>query len=165
MLAETFEHLAIFQGFTPPQREQLLGLFHLQETSSGTRLFTQGEPAEYLFVLVEGEILVHYTPDDGPAILVTRVHPGGVVGWSAALGSKNYTSEAECATSCRMLRVRSDDLRCLYERQPQIGAQLLERLAAVVLVRLPSSRQQVVTLLIHGIQGGINECEEELQDE
>ena len=86
----------LFDGLTPDQRQLLRPMFVPCDGYSGTVLFEQGDPAEHLFWVVVGEVTINYKPDDGAAITVARVRPGGVVGWSAALGSRAYTSSAAC---------------------------------------------------------------------
>jgi len=131
------------------------------ECYSGTVLFEQGDPAEHLFLVVSGEVVIRYKPDDGPAITVARVHPGGIVGWSAALRNPAYTSGAICETYTQMLRVRGDDLRSLCYQQPETGFVILERLARVIAERLRYSQEQVLELLMQGLRNGMDCVREE----
>jgi len=92
MSSDPFDQLAFFHGLCQADRVLLRHIFTPCEFSSDTQLFEQGDLAEYLYLVVLGEVVVAFKPDDGPPITVARVAPGGVVGWSAALGSKTYTS-------------------------------------------------------------------------
>jgi len=154
MSGNFFGELSIFQGFTPQECEQLRPLFIAIMEVEGSTIFEQGCPAEYLYLIVEGEVHVRFKPDDAPVITVAKVRPEGVVGWSAALGSPLYTSSAVCMTDCRMLMVRGEDLRTLCENNPEVGSQLLERLAALIAQRLRSTHDHVVALLRRGLGAG-----------
>lgn len=154
MPADLFDRLVLFQDLTPRQHDLLRSLFVFCELPVDHLLFEQGDAAEYLYVLVEGEVLVRYKPDDGPALTVARVRPEGVVGWSAALGSPAYTSGAMCSTECQMLRVRGQDLRDLCERDPETGTLVLERLAAMVAERLRNTHNHIFALLEQGLRTG-----------
>jgi CRP/FNR family cyclic AMP-dependent transcriptional regulator len=156
MSGNVLDELSIFKGFAPQECDQLRPLFVMQEEAIGSIIFEQGSPAGYLYLLVEGEVHVRFKPDDAPAITVAKVRPDGVVGWSAALGSPLYTSSAICMTDCKMLRVRGEDLRLLCEKKPEIGAQVLERLAAVIAQRLRSTHHHVVALLRQGLGAGVS---------
>ncbi len=151
MSGSVLNELLIFQDFTPQVCDQLRPLFIASEEANGSIIFEQGSPAEYLYLLVEGEVHVRFKPDDAPLITVAKVQPEGVVGWSAALGSPLYTSSAVCMTDCKMLKVRGEDLRLFYEQNPEVGAQILERLAAVIAQRLRSTHNHVVALLRQGL--------------
>ena len=82
------------------------------------------------------------------------MQPSGVVGWSAALGRRTYTSKAECATYTQLLRVRGTELRRLCEQYPDIGVIILDRLATVIAERLSTTHAQVVALLQLGLKNG-----------
>jgi CRP/FNR family cyclic AMP-dependent transcriptional regulator len=152
MSGDLFNDLSLFKDFSLAQCNVLRPLFIPRHEPAGTTIFEQGDPAEYLYIVVDGEISIRFKPDDGPAIIVARVRPEGVVGWSAALGSPTYTSAAICSTECQMLRVRSQDLRQLCEQDPETATLLLERLAAVIAERLRNTHHHVMALLEQGLR-------------
>jgi CRP-like cAMP-binding protein len=86
--------------------------------------------------------------------------PGGVVGWSAALGSRRYTSSAVSTAYTQLLRVRGSDLRDLCEQHPNTGIIILDRLAGVIAERLHSTHEIVVRLLEIGLRSPNNHKEE-----
>jgi CRP/FNR family cyclic AMP-dependent transcriptional regulator len=151
MSGSTIDELSLFQGFSQEDRARVYPFFLTNYFSAGTVLFDQGDPAEYLYIVLEGEVNIRYKPEDGPALVVARVKDEGVVGWSAAIGSSNYTSAAVCAVDCQALRVRGQDLRQVCELYPQIGALLLERLAAMIAERLRNTHPHVVAMLEQGL--------------
>lgn len=159
MSVEPLEHLPFFQGLELDQIELLKSLFIPWDCEADTMIFEQGEPAENLYVIVSGEIIVQFKPDDGPAILVARVQDGGVVGWSAALGSRTYTSGAMTTVDSCLLRVRGSDLRTLCGREPQLGQTILDRLAGIIAVRLRSTHAQVLALLEMGLRTSLHHQE------
>lgn len=152
MIEHSLDQLSLFHDFSPQQRALLHGMFHPSQEPEGTLLFEQGAPAEYLYVVIEGEVHIRYKPDDGPSLTVARITTEGVVGWSATLGSPFYTSSAVCSTDCKMLRVRGEDLRGLYARDPDTGQKVLERLAAVIAERLRNTHRHVIELLEQGLR-------------
>jgi CRP-like cAMP-binding protein len=153
---DLFDRIALFDGLNSEQRQILRPLFVPCDCYTDSALFEQGEPAEYLFLVVSGEVIIRYKPDDGPPITVTRVRPGGIVGWSAALGGRVYTSGAECSEYTQMLRVRGEDLRELCDRYPETGILILERLATVIAERLRNTHEQVITMLKQGMSSSFN---------
>jgi CRP-like cAMP-binding protein len=151
MDAAEFPNLFLFRDLSPEQLKHLQPLFTPCEFMADIVLFEQGDPAENLFAVVSGEVVVNFKPEDGPAIVVARVQPGSIVGWSAALGSKRYTSSAVCTTYTQMLRVRGDDLRRLCLQHPDTGLVFLDRLATVIAERLHSTHDMVLSLLQLGL--------------
>jgi CRP-like cAMP-binding protein len=149
--SDDFEHVFLFEGLSAEQRQVLRPLFEPCDGYAGTVLFEQGDPADHLYVVVSGEVVVNFKPDDAPMLTVARVQPGSIVGWSAALGSRCYTSSAECTQYTQLLRVRGADLRRLCLKHPETGVQVLDRLAAVIAERLHSTHDMVLSLLQLGL--------------
>lgn len=151
MTADIFFQVPFFHGLTAEQLDLLRPLFTPIDCYSGTLLFEQGDLAQYLYLVVVGEVNVRYKPDDGPEIVVARVKPGGILGWSSALGNRVYTSGAICTSYSQLLRVRGKDLRDLCARNPETGVVVLDRLAQVIAERLRSTHDEVMRLLELGL--------------
>jgi CRP-like cAMP-binding protein len=154
MSSHPFDDLSIFQDLNQEERQVLYPLFLFSLLPAGTILFDQGSPAECLYIVIDGEVVIRYKPEDGPALIVAHVHRDGVAGWSAAIGSPIYTSSAVCVKDSELLCIQNQDLRDLCERRPRIGSLLLERLATVVAERLQNTHSQVMALLEQGM--GLN---------
>jgi Fe-S cluster biogenesis protein NfuA len=97
-------------------------------------------------------VVIHYKPDDGPMMIVTRVPPGGVFGWSAAMGNPVYTSGADCAHGTATVRIRGSDLRMLCKKHPAVGKIILDRLAAVIAERTKTRKMDVIEMLEKSIR-------------
>lgn len=152
MYESLFDRFPLFQELTPEQSSLVRPLFSAGYETAGSLLFEQGELAERLYLVVEGEVIIRFKPEDGPAILIARVRAGGVVGWSAVLGNPTYTSSAACTTDCETLYIRGQDFRIFCEQNPDTGSLLLDRLARIVAERLRASHENVIALLEQGIQ-------------
>lgn len=152
MSANHFADLSLFDGLTPEECDLVYPLFRVCRESAGNVIFEQGDPAENLFVVVEGEVSILYKPDDGPELTISHVRSEGVVGWSSAIGSPVYTSTAVCATECRLLCLSGNALRKLYQEHPDTGVLILGRLAALIAERLKNTHQYVMALLEQGLR-------------
>ena len=164
MALDILEHLVFFKGLTEADLQLLAPYFKLCLYPTGTTIFEQGDTAEFLYLMVRGEVVIRYKPEDGPTMTVTHILPGCVFGWSAALGNVAYTSEAECATDCEVLQVNGAQLRSLCDSHPEMGKIILDRLSAVIAERWQNRQAQVVSILAQGINhqqtGEHMRCEE-----
>jgi CRP-like cAMP-binding protein len=157
MLTKVFNQIPIFKDLTPQQHALLEAIFSLEECKCDAVVFEQGAEADYLYIVVVGEVAIVFDPDDGGPITVARLQKGGVFGWSAAFGSGAYTSGAICAEKSTLLKVLGEDLKKLRQNHPETGILILERLANVVAERLrnTNAHSQVFALLEHGLMNGI----------
>jgi CRP/FNR family transcriptional regulator, cyclic AMP receptor protein len=152
MVFNAYDRVRFFQELSPEQLALIQPLFVPCNLYAGTIIFEQGEITDYLYLVTDGEVVVRFKPDDGPALTVAHVRPLGMVGWSAALGSSTYTSSAVCFSECHLLRVRSADLRELCDKHPDTGAIVLEHLATLIAQRLRNTHTHVLELLRQGMQ-------------
>lgn len=151
MLREDYAGLSIFEGLDGNQIRQLSPFMVECQFQKGFIVFEQGQPAEYLYILLSGEVLIHYKPYDGPSLNVARITPGGVFGWSAALRHDIYTSGAVAIQDSIALCMRGASLSVIRARYPETGNIWLERLASVIAQRLQSTHAQVLELLTQGM--------------
>jgi CRP-like cAMP-binding protein len=143
--------LAIFNGFSEQQLNQLIHLMEFCSLPADMVLFEQGMPAEYLYILLEGEVAIHYKPYDGPPLVIAKVAPGGVFGWSAALNRRLYSSAAKTTKACSAFRMKSCAFSNLSEHCPETGVLFLDHLASAISERMEHSHQEMVLLLRSGM--------------
>jgi CRP/FNR family cyclic AMP-dependent transcriptional regulator len=152
MNLERYTHLAFFTGLSAAEVQLLAPFFTPQTWVAGTIVFEQGDYAEYLYLVVTGELTIRYKPEDGPMMNLTRVQPGGIFGWSAAMGNPTYTSGAVCALDSEVLRIRGADLRMICDKHPELGQVILERLSAVIVQRQQGQQGRVNSMLANGMR-------------
>lgn len=151
MFRQQLTSLPIFQGFSEQQLRMLDSKMTYCQLQQGTVVFEQGEAAHHLYILTAGEVSIHYKPYDGPALVVARILPGGVFGWSAALGRTAYTSAALVEVDSEAYCIAGDDLRQLCEKCPDTGTIFLERLAEVIAERLRNTHAEIKAILSQAI--------------
>lgn len=151
MFRQEHAQLSIFEGLDCNQLHQLSPFFAECQFPKDYVIFEQGQPAENLYILLEGEVVIHFKPYDGPTLMVARIEPGGVFGWSAALQRDVYTSAAMTMQDCLMYQLRGSSLNTICAQYPDTGKILLERLACVIAERLQSTHTHVLGMLTEGI--------------
>lgn len=151
MFSQDYAQFSIFAGLDSNQISQLSPFMVDCQYEENSVIFEQGQAAQYLYVLLAGEVIIHYKPYDGPTLTVARIEPGGVFGWSAALRRDVYTSGAYAMQKSLAYRIRGDSLQTICKQHPETGGILLERLADVIAQRLRSTHTQVLSILTQGL--------------
>lgn len=139
MLDKKYCNLPIFHDLTDDQWDALAAIFECRTYAPGVIIFDQGERAGHLYFLLEGEALIRYKPYDGPPLTVAHIAPGGVFGWSTALGRDCHTSAAQAVDECTMVRLSRQTMAGLNQRSPVAGEILLERLAGAIVPQTSSN--------------------------
>jgi CRP-like cAMP-binding protein len=151
MDAALLARFALLEGFSQDQVEILSPIMVDIHYQADQMVFEQGDQADYLYFVIDGEVSIRFKPDDGPILVVADVKDGGVFGWSSAMGSDCYTSSAICVQDGLFIRIAGADLKNLCQEHPETGILILNRLAGVIAQRLRGTHQQVVELLHQGL--------------
>ena len=147
MIADDLTHQPLFKGFTQKQLAALAPLFWRERLLANEYVFAQGNPAGNIYILENGSIVIRFFPYDGGSLDIETIQPGGVFGWSAALGRPHYTSAAICLTDTQVIAARGSDLRRVMWTDKELGAELLDRMSQIVAHRLDSFRTQLIKLM------------------
>ncbi|MFN8381938.1 MAG: cyclic nucleotide-binding domain-containing protein [Anaerolineales bacterium] len=139
--------ISLFQGFDNSQIALLKPIFEDFSCAAGKIIFEQGDPAKYLYLLINGDVAIRYKPYDGPPLTLTRLHEGDVFGWSAVIGSTKYTSSIVSETAIEAIRIRGSHLWDLVGKHPETGRAIINRLARIVSPRWENAHKQIQALL------------------
>ncbi len=151
MFRQDYAQLSIFAGLDGNQIGQLSHFIDECQFPKDYVIFEQGQPADHLYILLAGEVEIRYKPYDGPPLLVARIEPGGVFGWSAALRRDVYTSGAVSIRDSAACTIRGANLHLMRAQYPQTSIIFLERLASVIAERLRSTHTQILGMLTQGL--------------
>ena len=101
---------------------------------AGEMLFHEGDPADWLFILLKGRIKLSLG-QTGRVVYVVS-HAGEVFGWSSLVGRSNYSASAECMTPVKLLRFDKNRLKEVIQKDAANSATLFQSLAAILGDRL-----------------------------
>ena len=142
---------AILKELDEDMIELLDPLIETFSCHSGKIIFQQGDPADFLYLVVDGNVDMSFKPYDGTPITIAHVGKGGLFGWSAVVGSDKYTSTAIAIGNVEAFRVHGSDLRKFCQEHPKEGKDILERLADGVSSRWKDAHKQVQSILFQGM--------------
>jgi CRP-like cAMP-binding protein len=146
------DHIPIFKNLDKNYMNLLKPLFEPYACNAGVTVLQQGEPADYLYLVINGTVEMTYKPYDGVPITISHVEKDGLFGWSAVVGSEKYTSSAIAIESLETLRIRGSELRKLCVDHPEAGKEILKRLASSVSSRVQDAQEQVKSILKQGLK-------------
>ncbi len=152
MFRDVLREIPVFQGFTEAQLDVLASAFEDFDYPNGTYIFEQGQAAHYLYILTAGKVIIRYKPFDGPQLTVATINPGGVFGWSAAIGKTLYSSGALTIEESRGYRISKARLVELCAQNPETSAVLLKHLAVMVNNPMDPAHAEVLKILDRGIK-------------
>jgi len=150
-MLETLTHIPLLQDLEPDQIALLEPLFEVFTCPANTVIFEQGDPALHLYIILDGNVEIIYKPYDSAPITLTHLSRGDAFGWSAVVGSSQYTSSIISETELHAVRIRGSRLWNLCLKHPETGKIVLDRLARVVSSRWKNAHTQIQSMLDHGM--------------
>jgi CRP-like cAMP-binding protein len=124
---------APFQGLDQTTLAAVLAAARQRVVPAGRLFFREGEPARWLYVLVDGRVKLTQTGLDGHRVIVRLVGPGDLFGGIAALAETVYPASAEALEASQALAWSGPAIERLFRAHPQIAINVLRHLAQRVL--------------------------------
>lgn len=110
-----------------------------------THMFSEGDPAQYLYVIQKGEVNIQYRLGNGELRTVDTLVDGDVLVWSALIEPYRTTAIGTTTKDCQLVRIAASKLRDLCARDPQVGYQLTLAISRLLAHRLEGARVQLAT--------------------
>jgi CRP-like cAMP-binding protein len=127
-------------------RGKLARMGRLSTLVNGQVLMREGEPTDYLAIVLEGRIGLRVrVPERGPITILT-VEPGDVVGWSAVVPPFRATSTAVALAPTELAVFEGPQLREVLASDAELAAELYPVILSAVSRRLEGTRLQLLDL-------------------
>jgi CRP/FNR family cyclic AMP-dependent transcriptional regulator len=140
---------ALFRNLPEELLDRVAALAKEEAFSQGEAIFREGEQADSLHFLLEGEIVLKVNlpsrPESITVSAVSQQHEG--FGWSGIVPPFHYTASAICETDCKVLTIPGDSFLKLLEENPSAGFIVMQRLTELIASRLRNSRQALLKTL------------------
>lgn len=140
----------IFAGLSEGEEDRIAALAVPKEFGAGATIFSEGSPAEAIYVLEKGRVALQMQlPGERPQVsrrvTVDVVSEGEAFGWSAAVARRLYTLSAMCLEPTRVLALDGAKLNALFQEDYRIGYKVMSQLIDVVASRLDETRRVLVS--------------------
>lgn len=107
-------------------RQQLGSRCQEVALAPGDPLFHQGEPADAVYLVLDGRLRVSQVAADGAELALGEMGPGGIVGELGLLAAGRRTASVAALEAARLLCIGQAELRELLEASPAAAAALAE---------------------------------------
>jgi predicted RND superfamily exporter protein len=134
-------NIPLFKDLTLRQTRIFALMSDIRRMKTGERLATEGEDADDMFVVIDGQLRA-YVERDGAQKEFGIMGHGSVVGEVAYFAGKR-TANVDVEADTLLIRFDSDDLEQLRRRYPKIAAAVYRNLSRVLAERLVNTSKKV----------------------
>lgn len=151
---ELLRRFPFFADFSHDELKQLAMLGEEQQFYPEQLLFIEGEHASQFYFLVKGEVDVTLTLGDQEMVFtpLSTIPAGELLGWSALIEPRMYTSSAQALKPCRVIAFDGVKLERLAAANPHFCSILMKKVAQTISRRLKDTRTQLLSLVAQPTQ-------------
>ncbi|HEU5352548.1 MAG TPA: Crp/Fnr family transcriptional regulator [Terracidiphilus sp.] len=115
-------------------RTDFESLLRASSHQSNAVIFTEGEPATGIYVVLEGEVRVSISSADGKHLSLRIARKTDILGLSSVLAGGTYNVTAETLYPAKLAYVRRESLLAFLSRHPSAYQMVVEELSRKVTV-------------------------------
>ncbi len=137
----------LFKGLNTRQLQFFLKNVKEDERKAGEVIFHQGSPAQEVFILLEGEVILGIKAKGEIDITAYSAgKKGDVFGLSSLIKPYRNNVTAICTKKTSLLSMNGETLRKLMKQNSRVGIEIMQRVAEIYYNRLNSVRAMITNL-------------------
>ncbi len=139
--ADVLRSIPLFRNLTS---EQLRGLANLCSGVEGTKdavLFGEGDPADELYLLVGGEVVLSQEGEE-----TYHLRPPAIIGEVGAMVGRPRTSRAVLGETAMLYKISAWDLRAWINDEPQVALRVHENLLAILAEKIHRDQKRLADM-------------------
>jgi CRP-like cAMP-binding protein len=152
---QTLKKCGLFSELSNEELSPFADLGSIENFAAGEMIYRQGDIAEKLYILSEGQVSLNRNFEIGndrqaeKVVYILRERPNRRLmgGWSSLVGEEHIQMcSAKCNKSTKVVSFNSSELRDLISKNMNIRIKILEKLIVILRDRLESSYSAMETL-------------------
>jgi len=121
--------LPLFRDMAQASFDELLGRSYVQSFPAGLEMIRQGDPADFLHVVLEGSVEL-FAKWNGRECTMAVLRPVSSFILAACIKDAPYLMSARTLTRSRLILIPSADLRAIFRRDTEFAVSVINELAA-----------------------------------
>lgn len=134
-IADLIDGLDFFRDFAYRELEQISHYFSLITVARGEVVFSEGDPGNYMAILLDGRISIYKCGESGRHLL-SYENRGRIIGDMALLDRERRSASCIADTPCELLTLTEAGLEKMAEDSPLLAYRFMVSLARLLSKRL-----------------------------
>jgi CRP-like cAMP-binding protein len=127
---QALQRTAIFRELSPSELNFLGERAVASQFDAGQLIFSEGDPAEGLYVVESGEVKIFKTSPAGREQVLSVEGPGSSVAELPVFDGASYPASAVALTPLSLLYIRKKDIHALCLEHPEVALKVLKAIGA-----------------------------------
>jgi CRP-like cAMP-binding protein len=143
---ELLRRYPYFAGIADESLKQLAMMAEEKVVPADCVMFREGDPANYLSIILKGEVDIQYMLGDEELRTVDTLTEGDLLMWSALVEPYKATATGMTTKETHLARIDAVRLRRLCQEDPALGYCLMTQVAKLLANRLENARVQLAVV-------------------
>lgn len=141
--------IELFSELNEAELQEIAELAQVREVPTDTTVFHEGDPADSIFLLVNGRVKIITTSSDGKEFILSVLGSGQVFGEMGLLEAAPRSASVVSITDVELLIIKRDDFDRLLSSNPGISRKLM----AILSRRLRRANSKMESLAYMDVAG------------
>lgn len=147
-IADLLDGLDFVSDFAFPELEILAKYLTHHAMLRGAIIFEEGNPGDFLLIVIEGRISIYKSGEHGRQLLSTEMR-GRVIGEMAMIDQEARSATCVAETDCEVLILTHNNLLCMAKAHPHTAYHFMSNLARILSRRLRRTSGLMADFLEH----------------
>ena len=147
-IADLLDGLELVNDFSYPELQMIAGYLSHEEAEQGRVLFKEGDPGDFMLIVIEGKVGIYKGGVHGSHLLSTEVG-GRLIGEMAMLDHERRSATCVAESDCELLILTSANLKKLAAEHPGLAYHFMTALARLLSRRLRRVSGMMADFLEH----------------
>ncbi len=118
------KRVSLFSGLSQRELMEISPLFKEERFQKDHFVFFEGDPARYLYLVMEGKVKILKQSPGGKDMVLEVTPPGEVFGGVGIL-AEEHPASAQAMETSRILKISRHDFFSLFQRYPPLAAEVI----------------------------------------
>ena len=139
----------VFGALRPEQVNAISEASEKIVCTAGDTIYEEGTPADYFFVVLEGEVTLRMPGRSGVTVVIDQLGKGQMFGSCVCFYRDTYALTAQCSSDAVLLKAKSPALRDLMDEDLMMGYALQTRISEIYFTRYIETMKKLQAIVMN----------------
>ena len=144
---KTLEVCPLFSGLQKSELDEIVKIAELKRVQNGKVIFSDGDPAGYFYVVLEGKVRIYKLASSGREQTLMTPKPGTSIAEAAIFTDGAYPAYAEAQSDTDLIAIEKNRFLQLLRSRPQLAINMI----ALLSQRLKDFARKIEQLSLMGV--------------
>jgi len=150
MIIEQFKRKQLFEFLRPDQIDSLSNTAEVIKLKSGQSVYQKGDKADFLYVVLSGQVALRLPGMDGVSILIEQLtESGSMFGCCISPSIDSCVLTAQCEQDTEILKIEKSTLEKLLDDDPRMGYAIQSKIAEIYFNRYVETMRKLQAIVLN----------------